>query len=273
MIAFSIWSIHIYRYGIFYFITSILWYGFLRWVGQKWWFKKYVWIQTLLTKGIDDLILATIIGVLVWGRLWHVFLYDRDYYSKNIGEIFQIRHGGMSFVWWIFGVVIAIFIVERIFKLTRKEFFIIFDLLLLVVPIGIFLGRIWNYLNQELYGILVPESRQRLENFWITHRYPLVDNALRFNTNFLAALFEWLIMWITIVILFYWQQFGKKRKPWLISVTFIIFYSIVRFCLEFLRQDSQSEYIGNLTTTQRIMAILLWFGFVVWFMYQDKNKE
>ncbi|MBP6086557.1 prolipoprotein diacylglyceryl transferase [Patescibacteria group bacterium] len=68
----------------------------------------------------------------------------------------------MSFIGGIIGVIIAIFFVERMYKLSRKEFFIIFDLLLLIVPIGIVLGRIGNFLNQELYGIVVPEALQRL---------------------------------------------------------------------------------------------------------------
>jgi len=88
------------------------------------------------------------------------------------------------------GVIFAIFLVEKKYNLSRKEFFIIFDLLLLIVPIGIVLGRIGNFLNQELYGIVVPETLQWLKSSMLTHVYPAVDRNLRINTNFIAAFFE-----------------------------------------------------------------------------------
>ena len=271
MIAFSLWQVHVYRYGIFYLITAIIGYWFLRWVWKQWRFKTSPGIQKLLTHGIDDLILYTICWVLIWGRLGHVFLYDRSYYADHLKEIFAIRHGWMSFVWGIVGVIFAIFLVEKKYNLSRKEFFIIFDLLLLIVPIGIVLGRIGNFLNQELYGIVVPETLQWLKSSMLTHVYPAVDRNLRINTNFIAAFFEWLCIWIVLVIQLF-KQLAKQRKPWMISVTFIMLYSCVRFFLEFLRQDSQAEHIWPLTTTQRAMVIFLGFGFAVWFMYDTKDE-
>ncbi len=272
MIAFSLGGIHIYWYGIFYLITCLIGYAFLWWVGKQRRFKQYTGVQNLLTSGLDDLILATIIGVLIWWRLGHVFIYDRQHYQNNLTEIFAIWHGGMSFVGGIVGVIIAIFVVERMYRLSRKEFFIVFDLLLVVIPLGIILGRIGNFLNQELYGIIVPESLQWLQNFWLTHVYPKIDTFMRFNTNFLSALLEWWLIWIVLLALLIKQRIKKVWKPGLISVTFIILYSAVRFIIEFLRQDSQFEHIGPLTTTQWFMILFLWFGFVMWYFYESEEK-
>lgn len=270
MIAFSLGSIHIYWYGIFYLITCLLGYGFLWRVGKQKRFKQYPGVQNLLTSGVDDLILATIIWVIIWWRLGHVFIYNRPYYQNNITEIFALWHGGMSFIGGILWVIIAIFVVERMYKLSRKEFFIIFDLLLLIIPIGIVLGRIGNFLNQELYGVIVPETLSWLHDVWLTHVYSKVDWYMRFNTNFISAFFEWLVMWITLIILLFKQRWQKKWQPGLITVTFIISYSVIRFWLEYLRQDSQFEYIGPLTTTQWFMILFLGFGFVLWYFYESE---
>ena len=84
------------------------------------------------------------------------------------------------------GVIIAILILDKIYRLSRKELFIIFDLLLVIVPIGIILGRYGNFLNQELYGIVAP-------SWWpqtLTHTYNAVDALPRVNTNLLALLLE-----------------------------------------------------------------------------------
>lgn len=268
MTAFSIWSVHVYRYGLFYFITCIIGYCFLRRVGKQKWFENRPGIQNLLTNGIDDLILWTIVWVLVWGRLGHVFIYEWPYYSQHLTEIFAVRKWWMSFIGGILGVVIAIFYVEKMYHLSRKEFFIIFDLLLLIVPIGIILGRIGNFLNQELYGIVVPDSLFWLSHFKITHIYPKIDNLLRFNTNFIAAFFEWLVTWIIWVVILF-QQFAKKKwHPGKITIVFIMVYSVVRFMLEFLRQDSQFEHIWVFTTTQRFMIAFLGFGFSLWYFYK-----
>jgi phosphatidylglycerol---prolipoprotein diacylglyceryl transferase len=270
MTAFSIGSVHIYRYWLFYFITCLIGYWFLWWVWEKKWFENRPGVQKLLTKGIDDLILWTIIGVLVGWRLWHVFIYEWPYYSQHISEILMVWRWWMSFIWGIIGVICAIFYVERIYKLSRKEFFIIFDLLLLVIPIGIVLWRIWNFLNQELYWIAVPEALQWLWYFKITHIYPKIDTVLRFNTNFISAFFEWLVTWIIWVVLLF-KQLGKwKWHPGEISISFIIVYSVIRFMLEFLRQDSQFERIGIFTTTQRFMVVFLMFGFSLWYFYKKE---
>ena len=270
MTAFSIGWVHVYRYWLFYFITCLLGYWFLWWVWQKKWFESRPGIQKLLSHWIDDLILWTIIWVLVWGRLWHVFIYEWPYYSTHIAEIFAIRKWWMSFIWWIIWVICSIFYVERIYKLSRKEFFIIFDLLLLVIPIGIVLGRIGNFLNQELYWIVVPDALMWLSNFKITHVYNQVDNLLRFNTNFISAFFEWLVTWIMWVVLLFKQLAKWKWHPGEISISFVIVYSVIRFMLEFLRQDSQYERLGFLTTTQWFMILFMLFGFSLWYYYKKE---
>lgn len=260
MVAFTIGSITIYRYGIFYLLTFVLGYIFLYWVWKTKMYQKFDRAQVLLTKWVDDIVLATVIGILVGGRLGEVLLYNREYYSTHPSEIIAVWHGGMSFIGGIVWVVLAILVLDRIFKLTRKELLITFDLLLVIVPIGIILWRFGNFLNQELYGIIAPSRWPA----FLTHTYTAIDNLPRINTNLLALLFEWVLIFIVILSLFIKQYTTKKVTPGLISITFIFLYSAVRFILDYFRSDSQTQFMWPCTTTQWFMIFFFLFGIGLW---------
>lgn len=165
----------------------------------------------------------------------------------------------MSFIGGIVGVIVAIMVLDRIHKLTRKEFFIIFDLILVIVPVGIILGRYGNFLNQELYGIVAPN---RLPTF-LTHVYPAVDDQVRVNTNLLALILEGGLIFVISAAMFLRQYITKRVTPGKIATTFIILYAVIRFGLEYLRADSQGQFVGPLTTTQRCMLFFFIFGIIL----------
>jgi phosphatidylglycerol:prolipoprotein diacylglycerol transferase len=107
----------------------------------------------------------------------------------------------MSFIGGGIGVLIALFLFRFFFHLSRKEFLLLFDIILVLVPLGILLGRFGNYLNQELYGISVQVNgfpqfiwpTAVINVLWelgILHIYPNVDGNVRVNTNLLSMLFE-----------------------------------------------------------------------------------
>mgnify|MGYP003314746597 CR=1 FL=1 len=87
--------------------------------------------------------------MILGGRLGYVIFYNLGYYSKNILEIFMIWEGGMSFHGGLIGVIIATYFFSKKNKINP---FLFLDLLALSAPIGIFLGRISNFINSELYG-------------------------------------------------------------------------------------------------------------------------
>lgn len=260
MIAFHIWSIPIYRYGIFYLITFVIGYTFLWRVGKTERYKAFPHAQKMLTKWVDDIILGTVIGILVGGRLGEVLLYNREYYSQHPMEIFAIWQWGMSFIGGIVGVVLALLLLNKIYKLSRKDLLVLFDLILVIVPIGIILGRYGNFLNQELYGIIAPARVPEI----LTHTYPQIDNATRINTNLISMLAEWFLTFFISITLFLKQFITKKITPGVISVTFILLYSTSRFLFEYLRQDSQSQFMGRFTTTQWFMLCFFLFGIALW---------
>ena len=96
-----------------------------------------------------------------------------------------------------------------------------FDILLVLLPIGIALGRVGNYLNQELYGIIATGWLPRLgyplfsllQQINILHVYPTVDSFLRVNTNFLSIFFEGLVIFVTGLFVFRHQIRHKLWRP------------------------------------------------------------
>ncbi len=265
MIAFSIGSVDIYRYGIFYFIAFLAGYLFFHRIAKKniFW-KTFPRLQTFFQKNIDDLILCIFVWVLIGGRLGHVIIYDFQYYLQHPAQIFQVRRWGMSFIWWMFGVVIAFTALARKKKFRFKEIVLLFDIILAILPFGIMLGRIGNYLNQELYGVVVSN---RLPKLWypifslfndigLFHVYPQVDTFLRVNTNFLSSFFEGFVLLVITLLVIRKRVKTKVPQPGKIVAVFLLRYSSVRFLLEYLRADSQLEFHGRFSVSQRFF---LWF--------------
>lgn len=267
MVAFTIFGFSIYWYGIFYALAFIIGYLGLSWIGKKNIFFSFPKIQKLLTQDLEDLIFSIALGVVLGWRLGHILIYGNGYYFQNWEAIFKVWEGGMSFIGGIFGVLISVFIFFQIKGLKKREFFVIFDLILIFVPLGILLGRLWNFLNQELYGIPVDHLPSWLSTLFstlgATYIYPKVDQFLRVNTNMLAMIFEWALLFWVQILTFFWQIKKRYWKVWLLATNFLLFYSLVRFWLEYLRADSQWEWIGILTKSQRFFLIFIIIALVL----------
>lgn len=267
MVAFSLFWISVYRYGIFYFTTFLFWYLFLLFIRRYAFFGKYAPnLYKLLNKEPEDVVLYSVLWIIVWGRLWHIFIYDFAYYLDNPLNIFAIWEWWMSFIGGIIWVLISLFFIFRKYKFSFRDFFVLTDLLILPVGFWIMLWRIGNFLNQELYGRLVSDVFSNLSlsvvdlfsRFNLFYVYDNVDWFLRINTNFLASFFEWFIVFVVSLVVLFSSINKNKRKTGFLSSFFIVWYSFVRFFLEYFRMDSQSEYISFFTKSQ-------WF-FVVFFL-------
>lgn len=271
MIAFSLGSLDIHRYGIFYFIAFLVGYIFLYRITKKniFW-ATYPRLQIFLEKNLDDLILSIFLGVLLGGRLGHVIIYDLPYYLQHPTDIFQVRRGGMSFIGGIFGVTLALGILARRKHLKSKDMVLLGDLIFAILPFGIMIGRIGNFLNQELYGVVVSDWLPRLwypvfsllNDLGIFHIYSQIDNHLRVNTNLLASVFEWWLLLIITMNIIRKQIKSKAPKPGQIVATFFLWYSAVRFLLEYIRADSQLEFYGRFSVSQRFFLCFFVVGIV-----------
>ncbi len=264
MIAFTIFGRDIYRYGILYLVGFVLAYCFLLFVWKKKYFHKFPKLQNLLENDLETLFIILILWVLIWWRLGHVLIYDFKYFVDNPLDIFKIWQWWMSFIGWILWVVLWVTLFIRYKKFSRKEYIILLDLLCCILPMCIAFGRLWNFLNQELYWIVFTNPFSRTEwtiwtltSLWFLHIYDKIDSALRINTNLLSIIFEWFLLFITWIIIFTKQIKNNKRKIWKIWVIFLLWYSIIRFLFEYLRQDSQSEFVWAFTRSQRFFIIFI----------------
>lgn len=264
MIAFSIFWINVYRYWIFYLIGFILAYFFLLFIWKKQYFHKFPKLQNLLENDLETLFIILILWVLIWWRLGHVLIYDFQYFIDNPLDAFKIWQGWMSFIWWILWVVLWVTLFIRNKKFSRKEYIILLDLLCCILPLCIAFGRLWNFLNQELYWIVFTNPFWRTEwaiwtltSLWFLHIYDKIDSVLRINTNLLSIIFEWILLFITWMIIFTKQIKNDERKIWKIWVIFLLWYSIIRFLLEYIRQDSQAEFIWPFSKSQRFFIIFI----------------
>ena len=238
-VAIQIFSIEIKWYSLAY-ISGIL----LGWVISK---KIFISNQSIKEK-FDDLVTYIILGIIIGGRLGYVLFYNYDYYSSNLIEIFKIWQGGMSFHGGVMGVIVVSFLFA---KKNNQNAFIYLDVVSLVAPIGIFFGRVANFINSELYGIET--------NIPWAVKFNQIDNLYRHPSQLYEAFFEGLILFF---ILLYFRNKGFMKTPGLISSLFLIFYSIFRFIIEFFRvPDEQLGYlIFNLTMGQLISIIFLLLG-------------
>lgn len=280
MIAFSIGSLHIYRYGIFYFIAFLAGYIFLYRISKKNIFgKSFPRLQTFLEKNLDDLMLCLFLGVLIGGRLGHIFIYDFRYYLSHPGEMIQVWKWWMSFIGGILGVTIALALLAWKKRFTFKDLLLLGDLIFAILPFGIMIGRIGNYLNQELYGVVVSDWLPRLgyplfsllNDLKLFHVYPQVDSFLRLNTNFLSSFFEWFVLLLITLSIIRTRVKTKIVQPGKIVGTFLVGYSFVRFFLEYFRADSQLEFHGRFSISQRFFIGFFLIGIGV-LVFRKKVK-
>lgn len=281
MVAFSILWRDIYRYGIMYLASFIIGYMAIYAIGKSKLFLSYPNIQQAITQDIDNILIIIILGVMLWWRLGYVIIYDRSYFIQNPSSILAVREWGMSFIWWMIGVVSAILARWRRKNRSKTDLLSMFDVILSTTPLGILLWRIGNFLNQEIYGITIPSDFRWLPNTIIQRAidrnifyiYETVDTQLRVNTNFLAAFFEGFVLLIICGGVMIYSIYTKRFRPSRISALFIFSYGLVRFFLEYLRVDSQSEFIGRLTKSQYFFVVFMIIGTYLLRQYRQSAQE
>ena len=248
-VAFQILSFEIRWYSLAYIIGIIL-----GWIYCK---KRLIKDHYILSL-FDDFITYLIIGIILGGRLGYALFYNLKYYLENPFEIFMIWNGGMSFHGGLIGVIVASHLFSSKYKINQ---FIFLDLVALSAPIGIFFGRIANFINSELIG--------RATDLPWSVQFILIDNIKRHPSQLYEAFFEGIILFF---LLGYFFKRNYLENPGKISSLFLIFYSLFRFLVEFFRSpDPQIGYlILNLTQGQLISVLFLVAGTLLFYL---KNNE
>jgi len=249
-VAFQIFSFEIRWYSLAYILGIVI----------GWILCKKIFIKKSdIGEKFDDFITYLIIGIILGGRIGYIVFYNFSYYLDNFLDIFKIWQGGMSFHGGLLGVIVSSYIFAK--KNNQNPFFYL-DQVSLVAPVGIFFGRLANFINSELYGTVsdVPWSVIFIK----------VDNLSRHPSQLYEAILEGLILFI---ILIYFTNKNYLNKPGLISGLFLIFYSMFRFFIEFFRvPDEQIGYlILNLTMGQIISLVFTFIGIAVFYL-KNENK-
>ena len=250
-VAFQIMSFEIRWYSLAYIAGIII----------GWLLCKKVFIRKSdINEKFDDYITYLVIGIIIGGRLGYIIFYNFSYYINNFFDIFKVWEGGMSFHGGLIGIIIASILFS---KKHNQDSFLYMDLVSLVAPIGIFFGRLANFINSELYG--TPTDIP-----WAV-TFIQVDNLSRHPSQLYEAILEGIILFI---ILMYFKNKDYLKKPGLISGLFLIFYSIFRFFIEFVRvpDEQLGHLIFELSMGQIISLIFFVIGIILFYL-KNENKQ
>jgi phosphatidylglycerol---prolipoprotein diacylglyceryl transferase len=209
----------------------------------------------------DDLLVYLVLGIILGGRLGYVIFYNLEYYIHNSFQIFKLWQGGMSFHGGLLGVIAAIFIFS---KNKNTNFFKYSDIVSCVAPIGIFLGRIANFINGELFG--------KISTLPWAVIFPNGGNVARHPSQIYEAILEGLVLFVLINFL----AFKKNLiiKTGYVSSFFLIIYSILRIFSENFREpDQHLGYFFNYFSMGILLSVLtLISGFLIIF-FINKNEQ
>ena len=199
--------------------------------------------------------------MIVGGRLGYVIFYNPKFFLNQPIEIFKLWEGGMSFHGGLLGVILSTYIFSKVKELNYK---IYFDIICCTAPIGIFLGRIANFINSELYGI--PTNKP-----WGII-FPKIDNLSRHPSQLYEAFLEGIVLFILINFLFLKKNFNYG----LISFIFLIFYGIFRIISELFREpDKHIGYVFDFISLGSLLSIgMIIFAivFVLKINFNEQNK-
>jgi phosphatidylglycerol---prolipoprotein diacylglyceryl transferase len=205
--------------------------------------------KILSPEKIDDFLLWAALGVILGGRLGYVLFYKPGFYFSQPLSILTVWEGGMSFHGGFLGVVVAI----TAFAIRNKvPIFMLSDLVAMVVPIGLFFGRIANFINGELWG-------RSTDVAWAMV-FPRGGPLPRHPSQLYQAFFEGVVLLSVIVLV--WRLTDGRRRPGLLTGVFCVGYGVARIVGEVFREpDAFLGYIwGPLTMGMLLSVPLLVFG-------------
>ena len=231
-----------------------------------WWFGKKIINHILKNTSLkfkledfDDLISYLIISIILGGRIGYVIFYNLKYYIFNPLEIVKVWEGGMSFHGALLGIIIGTYFFS---KKKGVSLFFLLDVIASVAPIGIFLGRVANFINSELVGKVTNTSWSVI--------FPLVDSFPRHPSQLYEAILEGIVLFIILNFLI----FKKKYKVGKNSYFFLIYYGIFRIISEIFREpDAHIGYIlGSVSMGTILSSIMIFSGFMILFIFKKKNE-
>lgn len=221
-VAVALGPVSVHWYGLMYLgaFMAFLWLGKRRAVSQPW--------HGLTPQHVDDLLFYGVLGVILGGRLGQVLFYEPHYYLAHPFEILALWKGGMSFHGGFLGVLVAMGLFA---KKHGLGFWQLTDFIAPMVPIGLGLGRIGNFINGELWG------RPASAEFPLSMVFPHVDGLARHPSQLYQAFGEGLLLWALL-----WWFSGRQRPRRQVSALFLVGYGIARWVGEYFREPDHGIF-------------------------------
>lgn len=250
-IAFSVGPVSVHWYGLAY-LTGFFAAGYL-----FYFFAKRREIK-LSADDVLTVLLYVIAGVLIGGRLIYVLFYGDEYYLQNPAKILAYTDGGMSFHGGLIGAIAGLYLAARSLKIN---FFDLSDLAAIGTPIGLFFGRIANFINGELWG--------RVSDSPLAFVFGGAAGAEpRYPSQLIEALLEGLVLFAVLFIL---ALLKPKVKRGTLSGWFLILYGSFRIISEFFREPDVQ--VGFLFTDWLTMGMLLSLPMIIGGIYILSRKR
>ena len=248
-------------------IISIRWYSLAYILGiiLGWWVGKKIILRLKIRQNInislnkfDDLITYLVISIILGGRIGYIIFYNLQFYMENPIEIFKIWQGGMSFHGGLIGVILGTYL---FCKKNRIQIFATLDVIACVAPIGLFFGRVANFINGELYG--------KITTLYWGVVFPKIDEFTRHPSQLYEAILEGLLLFIILnkIIM------KKNYVVGTCSCMFLFLYGSFRIFSEIFREpDLQVGYIFNIISMGTLLSILMVIIGIILF-YFKKNED
>jgi phosphatidylglycerol:prolipoprotein diacylglycerol transferase len=193
-------------------------------------------------RDIDDFLVWATLGVVLGGRIGYVLFYQPGYYLQHPVEALYLWHGGMSFHGGALGVALAILLFTRARGLVVLAFS---DVIAEAIPIGLFFGRIANFINGELFG-------RETDVPWAM-AFPNGGPVPRHPSQLYEAVCEGLLLFLLLLIA---EHRGARRRPGIVTGLFLVGYAVARMSGELFRQpDAQLGFLVLGTTMGQLLSI------------------
>jgi phosphatidylglycerol:prolipoprotein diacylglycerol transferase len=215
--------------------------------------RDHLWgnVSRPTPESLDDLLVYVAFGVILGGRIGYVLFYNLDFFLDNPGRIIAVWEGGTSFHGGLAGAVLGVWLFARRYGVSPLT---VGDICAFVAPIGIFLGRIANFIKPELWG-------RPTDVPWAVI-FPGAGPAPRHPSQLYEAGLEGVALFLILLLL---VRAGGLRRPGLVTGVFAVGYSAARIFSEFFREpDPQLGFLfGGATMGMLLSAPLLIVGFAL----------